>query len=148
MRRFGAFGVALLLGLAIGIGAYTFFYAKGAAYLRDDPAACANCHIMNDHYSAWLKSSHRAVATCNSCHTPHGVIPKYLVKAENGFRHSWKFTTGHFVEPLQITARNREIAESACRTCHQPMVEAIEGPHAQTDGLSCLHCHRGVGHQL
>jgi nitrite reductase (cytochrome c-552) len=25
----------------------------------DDPAACANCHIMREHYSGWSKSSHR-----------------------------------------------------------------------------------------
>ena len=42
-------GVAL--GLAIGVGAYTFVYAQGYSYLTDNPAACANCHVMNDQYN-------------------------------------------------------------------------------------------------
>ncbi|MDX1495326.1 MAG: NapC/NirT family cytochrome c, partial [Longimicrobiales bacterium] len=62
---------AVLLGAAIGLGGFTFVYAKGHSYLTDDPGACANCHIMDDHYAAWLKSSHAQTATCNDCHTPH-----------------------------------------------------------------------------
>ncbi len=85
-----AIGVAL--GLAGGIGGFTFVYARGASYLTNDPAACANCHIMNDQYDAWQKSSHRAVAVCNDCHTPHGLGPKYLTKGLNGFWHSYAFT--------------------------------------------------------
>ncbi len=34
-------GVAV--GLAVGIGSYTFVYARGASYLTNDPGACANC---------------------------------------------------------------------------------------------------------
>jgi cytochrome c nitrite reductase small subunit len=56
------------IGMAIGLGVYTFVYAKGASYLTNNPASCANCHIMNEQYDGWLKSSHRAVATCNDCH--------------------------------------------------------------------------------
>jgi hypothetical protein len=91
-------GVAL--GVAVGGGLYTFVYAKGGSYLTNNPQACANCHIMQDHYDAWIKSSHRSVATCNDCHTPPGLIPKYLTKAENGFFHSLYFTTGNFPDPL------------------------------------------------
>jgi hypothetical protein len=62
------------LGLAVGVGVYTFWYGKGYSYMSNDPNACANCHIMNDQYSGWLKSSHRSVATCNDCHTPHNFV--------------------------------------------------------------------------
>ena len=34
---------AVLVGLTIGIGGYTFVYAKGYSYLSNDPQACANC---------------------------------------------------------------------------------------------------------
>jgi hypothetical protein len=64
---------AILAGLTIGIGGYTFVYAKGYSYLTNDPAACANCHIMQDHYRAWTRASHHAVAVCNDCHTPPGL---------------------------------------------------------------------------
>lgn len=134
------------LGLALGLGIYTFTYAKGAAYLTNNPAACANCHIMQEQYDGWIKSSHRSVATCNDCHTPQGFFAKYANKASNGFWHSYAFTTGRFHEPIQIKAHNREITENACRKCHEDIVQAIESPHPDQNKTSCLQCHRSVGH--
>jgi cytochrome c nitrite reductase small subunit len=55
--------IALAIGTALGLGGFTFVYAKGYSYLRNDPNACANCHVMRDHLDAYVKSSHRAVAT-------------------------------------------------------------------------------------
>jgi cytochrome c nitrite reductase small subunit len=133
-------------GLAAGLGGYTFLYAKGGSYLTNDPAACANCHVMREQFDGWLKSSHRAVAVCNDCHTPHALLPKYATKASNGYHHSHAFTTGEFHEPIQITARNLEITENACRHCHADLVLAIEGPHASARRMSCVRCHPSVGH--
>lgn len=139
--------LAIALGAAGGIGAYTFIYARGASYMTNDPAACANCHVMQAHYDGWIKSSHRAVAVCNDCHTPPGVVPKYLTKASNGFWHSFAFTTGRFPDPLRIKPHNHEVTEQACRTCHSDTVVAMDGPsgHGQTP-LSCVRCHASVGH--
>ncbi|MDQ3487685.1 MAG: NapC/NirT family cytochrome c [Acidobacteriota bacterium] len=106
---------AILVGLTIGIGGCTFVYAKGYSYLSNDPQACANCHIMRDHFNAWTRSSHRAVAVCNDCHTPPGTIPKYMTKARNGFWHSFYFTTGRYPDPLRITPRNHQVTELTCR---------------------------------
>ena len=75
---------AILLGAVLGLGLFTFGYARGSAYLTNDPAACANCHIMSEHFAAWTKSSHRQVATCNDCHTPHSFLGKYATKARTG----------------------------------------------------------------
>lgn len=138
--------IATMIGLAAGVGSYTFIYARGASYLTDAPQACANCHIMQEQYDGWIKSSHRAVAVCNDCHTPAGLVAKYASKAANGFWHSFAFTTGRFPDPLQIKPHNLAIAENACRTCHQPIVAAIEGSHQQRGRLSCVPCHRAVGH--
>jgi cytochrome c nitrite reductase small subunit len=134
------------IGILVAIAGYTFIYARGYSYITNDPQACANCHVMQNHYSAWTKSSHRAVAVCNDCHTPPGLIPKYLVKAENGFRHSLAFTTGRFHEPIRITPADYEVAEKACRKCHEDIVHAIEGPNAEMSRLSCIRCHSTVGH--
>ena len=136
---------AALVGIAVGIGSFTFVYARGAAYLTDDPAACANCHVMNEQYRGWQTSSHHAVATCNDCHTPHGFFSKYFVKALNGYHHSSAFTLGGFHEPIRITPRNREVTEQQCRHCHAEIVEAITGPHTGED-VSCIRCHNAVGH--
>jgi cytochrome c nitrite reductase small subunit len=54
--------VAVLLGVLVGLGTYTFVYAKGYSYLTNNPAACTKCHVMQAQYEAWLKSSHHSVA--------------------------------------------------------------------------------------
>jgi cytochrome c nitrite reductase small subunit len=139
-------GVAL--GLAVGVGTYTFVYARGYSYMTDNAEACVNCHIMQDQFSGWVKSSHRAVAVCNDCHTPPGLVAKYATKARNGFWHSYYFTTGWFEDNIHITPRGRAVTEQACRKCHQEIVQAIEGPHADSkdEQTSCIRCHNSVGH--
>lgn len=139
-------GAALVFGSAIGVGSYTFIYAEGASYMTNDPLACANCHVMQSHYDAWLHSSHKHVAVCNDCHTPPDFFGKYTTKAINGFNHSLAFTTGRFHEPIQITARNRAIAQAACRHCHAAIVDAIDHFGAEQGALDCIRCHDDVGH--
>jgi cytochrome c nitrite reductase small subunit len=143
---------AILIGTVLGIGAFTFVYARGASYMTNDPAACANCHIMNEHYGAWLKSSHHTVAVCNDCHAPHTLLGKYATKARNGFWHSFYFTTGNFPDPLRITPRNLQVTEHACRYCHAAITEAIDhGAAVQGSGarpIRCTGCHRYVGHEV
>jgi cytochrome c nitrite reductase small subunit len=149
MKRWLLPATVVLLGMAIGIGAFTFVYAKGASYLGHDPAACANCHIMSEHYAAWTKSSHHAVAGCNDCHAPHDLVGKYMTKARNGFWHSFYFTTGRFPDPLRITPKNHEVTEHACRYCHEAVTDAIDhGTQAGSDAeeISCVRCHKYVGH--
>ncbi|MCX7047460.1 MAG: cytochrome c nitrite reductase small subunit [Candidatus Sumerlaeota bacterium] len=141
-----AVAMGLAIGLAAGIGGYTFFYAKGASYISNDPAICANCHIMRNHLDAWAKGSHHAVAVCNDCHTPHDFIGKYMTKASNGWHHSLAFTTQRFHEPIQITPRNIAITENACRRCHERVVQEIDYRHIGKDRLSCIKCHASVGH--
>jgi cytochrome c nitrite reductase small subunit len=135
---------AVTIGGAVGLGAFTFVYARGSSYLGNDPAACANCHIMEEHYRAWRKSSHHAVTVCNDCHAPPGGLRKYWVKVVNGFNHSYAFTTGDFREPLQITEGNRRVTEEQCRRCHDDLVETMG--HAAD--LSCIRCHDSVGHRV
>jgi cytochrome c nitrite reductase small subunit len=159
-----AVAAAITIGLALGLGAFTFGYARGYSYLSNDAAACANCHVMREHFDAWNKSSHRAVATCNTCHTPHNLIGKYTTKAKNGFWHSFYFTTGRYPDPLRITEGNRKIAEASCRDCHAQITEAIDpAPHAKAaqpqpavtttaahtaEPANCVRCHRYVGHYV
>ncbi len=140
---------AVLTGMAIGLGAFTFVYARGWSYLTTDPQACANCHIMEEHFSAWLKSSHSPGATCNDCHTPHDPVGKWVTKARNGFWHSFYFTTGDYPIPLRITETNEEIVGEACRYCHEAVAASMGAVHAtagERDELDCTHCHRYVGH--
>lgn len=164
-----ALAAAVALGLAAGLAAFTFGYAKGYSYLTNDPRACANCHVMTEHFDAWTKSSHRAAAVCNDCHTPHTLVGKYVTKARNGFWHSFYFTTGRFPDPLRITEGNRRITERTCRDCHADITDVIDfdasahASHVDADPavvltgsavpgrpgearLSCVRCHVHVGH--
>ena len=143
-------GLALLLALSMGavcgVGVYTFVYAKGFSYLTDDPAACANCHVMRGQFDAWIKGSHHGAAACNDCHTPHQFAGKYAVKGLNGLNHSLAFTTGRFSEPIRITALNRRVTEAACRYCHGDIVQVIDAASRGGEALSCIRCHSEVGH--
>ncbi len=139
-------GLALVIGAVVGLAGFTFVYAKGGSYLGNDPASCANCHVMQDHLDAYVKSSHHAVATCNDCHTPPGLVAKYLTKAEHGFFHSLAFTTGNFHDPIQIKERSRRVTENSCRKCHQDVVHDIDTAATPDATLSCIRCHASVGH--
>ena len=137
----------VLVGVMLGVSGYTFVYARGYSYLSNDPQACANCHVMRDHFAAWTRASHRAVAVCNDCHTPPGLVAKYATKARNGFWHSFYFTTGRYPDPLQITNRNHDITERACRKCHAELALAIDPHPVSRDArLTCTRCHNDVGH--
>jgi cytochrome c nitrite reductase small subunit len=130
-----------LFGGIVGLGGFTFVYAKGYSYLADEAAACANCHIMRDVYDAWNRSSHKAVAVCNDCHVPHdSVISKYAVKAIDGFKHSAAFTLDNFHEPIRITGMNYDTACASRRAngAHRPR---------NSRNPTCLRCHANVGHE-
>jgi cytochrome c nitrite reductase small subunit len=131
---------AALVGVAGGLGLYTFVYAKGYSYITNDPAACANCHVMNDQYDGWLKSSHRAVAVCNDCHVPHDLVGKYKTKGENGFWHSYYFTTQSFAEP----SARRRAADRRGQLPALPRPSSGDGDPARgLREISCIRCRLG-----
>lgn len=137
--------LALLFGGVIGLSLFTASYAEGTSYLSDDPAACRNCHVMNDVYDAWSRGPHHHVATCNDCHIPHAFPAKYVVKALNGWNHSVAFTLGTFPEPIQITPLNKVVALNNCGYCHGEVMSLVD--HAgQTELADCTRCHATVGH--
>jgi len=145
--RFPIAILCALLGVLLGLGGYTFYYAQGASYLSNDPRACANCHIMREQYDGWQKASHHTVATCNDCHVPHAFVSKYLIKLENGFWHSKGFTFQDFHEPIRMRPVSAEVLQQNCLYCHRELVSQIAGSFHQESGDSkCVHCHRSVGH--
>lgn len=150
MGALGVAGIALgaLLGVFLGLGGFTFYVARGASYLSNDPTTCVNCHVMRDQYDSWQKSSHHAVAVCNDCHVPHDFVGKYYTKAEHGFRHSWGFTFQNFHEPIQMKESSRVVVENNCKACHQALVSQIVGHSGEqaSDPVDCIRCHESVGH--
>jgi len=140
--------VAVLFGVLLGLGGYTFRYAEGLSYFSTDPRACANCHIMRDQYDSWQKSSHHAYAKCIDCHLPHELAAKYLAKARNGYFHSKGFTLQDFHEPVMIKAANSRILRHNCLRCHESIVAELKPDGSGHAGgqLDCVRCHADVGH--
>jgi cytochrome c nitrite reductase small subunit len=133
-----------LLGALAGAGGFTFREGEGLAYLGNESKTCANCHVMRDHYDGWQKASHHAHATCNDCHVPHAVIPKYLTKGENGFEHSKAFTLQDFHEPIMIKPKSARIVQANCVRCHAGITSEMLGRAG--DEAACARCHARVGH--
>jgi cytochrome c nitrite reductase small subunit len=143
----GLFICTILFGIFTGVGLYTMDHAEGLSYLSTDPAACANCHIMQPQYDSWAKSGHHHVATCVDCHLPHEFIGKYIAKLENGYHHSEAFTLQNFHEPIMIKEKNARILQENCMACHDDLVHSIAiGDEDPTQEVHCVHCHQRVGH--
>jgi cytochrome c nitrite reductase small subunit len=138
--------IAVLVGVAAGLGAFTFWYGEGGSYLSSNPEACVNCHIMQPQYDEWVGSSHTAVAGCVDCHLPHQPVRKWISKAENGWFHSVAFTLQNFPEPIRIKPRNLRIVQDNCVACHSQLVHEMLPATADVERLSCIHCHADVGH--
>lgn len=149
--------LAALSGVFFGAVGYTAHYAKATSYLSDDPAACVNCHIMNEQYAGWAHGPHARRATCNDCHVPQdSVVSKYLVKAEHGYRHSKGFTFNDFHEPIRITEGSLGVVNSNCVRCHEGMTHEVRfaggdstaelGSEPFRPLAGCVHCHSGVAH--
>lgn len=147
MRTIVVVAFFAMLGILAGAGGYTFLYARGAAYLSDDPNACANCHVMRDQLASWQKSSHQKVATCNSCHTPHDLVGKYATKIENGYQHSRAFTFQDWPEPIRMRTVSASIVLNNCTECHKQLISQLPEHMSEPESpVNCITCHRDVGH--
>ena len=140
--------LVILFGILTGVGAFTFGYGQGWSYLSNDPVGCTNCHVMQDHFDAWQKSSHRHVAVCNDCHLPHHPIGKWVTKGDNGFFHSLAFTLNNYHDPIVIKPRNSRVTQGTCLHCHKDFVHEILAVEQKSQTQSCVHCHSDVGHAL
>jgi cytochrome c nitrite reductase small subunit len=147
-RTAAAILAIVLLGILFGLGTFTFGYGKGWSYLSKDPKNCTNCHVMQDHFDSWEKSSHHHVAVCADCHLSHHPIGHWVTEADNGFFHSLAFTTGNFHDPIQIKPRNRRVTQNACLHCHKDFVHELLPAEPGGEMLLCIQCHADVGHAL
>lgn len=132
--------VAILAVVGMGLRATNF-----TAYLGNDPTACNNCHVMGTVYEGWYHSRHQSAATCNDCHTPHALIPKYVVKARSGFNHVSAFATGHIPDAIRAAEATRAVVQENCIRCHSETVSQVADGQPDA-GRYCFDCHRTVPH--
>ena len=134
----GITSLIFILGLGMFVSNFT-------SYLGNDPTTCNNCHVMDYAYEGWYHGSHRAWTNCNDCHTPHGLIPKYMVKAYSGFNHVSHFVLGDIPVPIRAKPATRLIIEQNCIRCHTSTVDLIADGQLNS-GKLCFDCHRNVSH--
>lgn len=147
--------MVVLLGLFLGLSAYTFWVSRAVSYLSDDPKTCVNCHIMAPEYSTWFHSSHGRVTVCNDCHVPHtSFFRKYLFKASDGVRHATMFALRLEPQVIKIHKAGESVVQQNCIRCHTSLNEQVGltkepgqlATHGQ--GRLCWDCHREVPHGL
>lgn len=135
--------VALLAFVVVlGVGMYVTDFT---VYLGNDPAACNNCHVMDAAYEGWYHAPHSKWAACADCHTPHDLIPKYIVKTENGMRHVSAFVLNNIPNPIRMIPASKEVVQENCIRCHADTVDALADGQMDT-GRYCFDCHRDIAH--
>jgi cytochrome c nitrite reductase small subunit len=140
--KLAVIAVTLILIAVIGVGLYVTDFT---AYLGNNPTTCNNCHVMDAVYEGWYHGGHKQWANCNDCHTPHSLIPKYLVKAQSGYHHVTAFVFGDIPDAIRAKDSSRDVVQENCVRCHAETVSSmLEGP-MEFDRY-CFDCHRSVAH--
>ena len=74
------------------------------------------------------RTTRRRGASTATCRTHF--VPKYIAKADNGYRHSKGFTFMDFHDPIMIKPRNAAILQENCLRCHGDFVhDIVRGQH-------------------
>lgn len=133
------------MGVLVGLSVFTFGYAEGTSYFSNNPETCLNCHVMRDQYESWNHSSHKEIAKCNDCHTPHNLVGKLYVEAVNGWNHSVAFTFETYDDNIRIKDFNAEVVQNNCIECHENFVSQIVSHEGEE--VECVACHGNVGHR-
>jgi cytochrome c nitrite reductase small subunit len=132
----------LALVTVIGIGLYVTDFT---AYIGNNPTTCNNCHVMDAVYEGWYHGGHKQWANCNDCHTPHDLIPKYLVKAQSGYHHVTAFIFGDIPDAIRAKESSRKVVQENCIRCHTETVSNMLDSSMEFD-RQCFDCHRSVAH--
>jgi cytochrome c-type protein NapC len=134
---------------------------------------CISCHEMRDNvyqeYKTTIHYSNRSGvrAICSDCHVPHEWTAKMVRKMQASLE-LWGKITGKVDTTEKFNAYRMEMATKEwnrmqangsreCRNCHgfDAMSEEKQEPRtyrkhtrAQTEGKSCIDCHKGIAHNL
>jgi cytochrome c-type protein NapC len=136
-------------------------------------AFCTGCHEMRDNvYQEYQGTVHDVNRTgvraiCSDCHVPKDWVHKIArkIRASNEVYH-WlagtvntkeKFEAHRMQLATHVWAGMKETDSRECRNCHSftAMNPAKQTPRAQkaharaqTEGKTCIDCHKGIAHLL
>ncbi|MDR3439394.1 NapC/NirT family cytochrome c [Telmatospirillum sp.] len=164
-------GLLLLVGFLAGILFWGGF--NWGMEATSNETFCRGCHEMDQNaYREFRTSAHDqnrsgVRATCPDCHVPHDWSHKIMRKIQASgevFHH----LLGDLDSAGKFEARRPEMAERVwatmkatdsreCRNCHNfdsmdlsRQNERARADHsrAETEGLTCIDCHKGIAHRL
>ncbi len=134
-------------------------------------AYCSSCHlndIVPEYQRSRHFSNHAGVrATCSDCHVPREFVAKMKMKI-SAVEQLYVHLTGKVDTPEKFEQRRLQMAEkvwarmkadnsATCRSCHafdamdysaQKNVAQRMHRLAETQGKTCIDCHKGITHQL
>lgn len=145
MRIALAIAIVSLL-IVLGGGLYVTDFT---AYLGNNPATCNNCHVMDNVYEGWYHAGHTEWTTCNDCHTPHALIPKFFVKALSGYHHVTTFMFKDIPVAIRAKESSRHVIQENCVRCHQDTIDNLNWNVEYAGEASdryCYECHRNIAH--
>lgn len=127
------------------------FFSAVAMTVTSQTGFCNSCHIMNDYYASWEKSSHSDVS-CLSCHLQPG-FTGYIKGKVNGLAQAVDCMVGRVGTKAEATVMNMSCLRSACHN-EQDLLEdqisfnSVKFTHKghldrNDDGISvtCGTCH-------
>jgi cytochrome c nitrite reductase small subunit len=139
------FAIALVVLALLGVIGVGLYVTDFTAYMGNNPSTCNNCHVMDAVYESWYHGGHKQWAVCGDCHTPHALIPKYIVKAQSGYHHVTAFSFGNIPDAIRAKESSREVVQANCIRCHEEAVSAMLDSTQEFDRY-CFDCHRAVAH--
>jgi len=160
----------IVLGGILGLGLAGFSASMIEKTNRNK--FCVSCHEMTWPQATYQTQPHFNSRSgvrpgCSNCHVPHHPWYKMMiVKASQGTRDIWLHLNGKLDTEEKYQAHRAELAErvwarlkasdsDTCRGCHiieamdpekQSPAAALMHARAREGNITCIECHKGIGH--
>jgi cytochrome c nitrite reductase small subunit len=131
--------VFVLSIILLFVSVVMIYYMKG--YTFDSPKSCTVCHIMQETYDSWQKSTHNKVTNCNDCHISQKGN-KFKEKTKTGYHHTVDFILNRYSKPITLPLEKYDIVIENCYRCHNHPGYAggfYEVHHKNQ--MECTKCH-------
>ena len=125
--------------------------ASAKEYTLQYKDTCKQCHpgqaedVTGSAHYRMASEGNSNTPVCADCHTPHALIPKYIVKAQSGYHHVTAFVFGNIPDAIRAKESSKEVIQENCIRCHEKTVEDVADGQMDA-GRYCFSCHRSVAH--
>ncbi|MDR2689599.1 MAG: NapC/NirT family cytochrome c [Azoarcus sp.] len=168
-RRRHLISTGVLVAFVLGVAFLVVFNTALEWTNRED--FCLSCHEMKDNvyreYQGSIHYTNRSGvrAVCADCHVPKSFLPK-IVRKLRAANEVWHTFRGTIDTPEKFDARRPQLAQrewrrmsandsQECRNCHDAdsfdysmQSYRATDQHMETNGQTCIDCHKGVAHRL